>query len=385
MVALLVTHLTGTAKVNAADEFDEKSPAKLKPGQAPSYSATIPGTAVTFDMISIPGGSFLMGSPASEPGHQDDEGPQVHVRVKPFWMGKHEVTWGEYQVFMQLCNVFDQFNDAGIRQLTDENRIDAVTAPSKLYEPGFTYESGDHPRQPAVSMSQYAAKQYTKWLSLLTGNFYRLPSEAEWEYACRAGTTTAYSCGDDPQMLAAYAWFYQQAEENYVTSKVGQLKPNPWGLCNMHGNVSEWVLDQYDADHYAKFRGPLVSAEAVINWPIRLFPRVLRGGSWSNELTTDCRSARRRQSDDDTWRSNDPNTPQSPWWFASDEGQTVGFRIVRPAVPPPRVERKKYWEADIGLIRKHVDRRIDQEGRGERGIVDPQLPQAIEQLDTSQR
>jgi formylglycine-generating enzyme required for sulfatase activity len=284
---------------------------------------------------------------------------------------------------MELCNVFDRFNDQDIRQLTDENQIDAVTAPSKLYEPSFTYETGDDPRQPALSMSQYAAKQYTKWLSLLTDTFYRLPTEAEWEYACRAGTQTAYCFGDDPQQLSEYAWVYEQAEEDYVTAQVGQLKPNPWGLYNMHGNVSEWVLDQYDEEHYAKFAGQTVTAADLVNWPTKLFPRVLRGGSWSTEDPAECRSAARRPSDDDEWRSYDPNSPQSPWWFASEDGQTVGFRLIRPATSPPRAEWEKYWDADLEKIVAHVNRRIDEEGRGERGLVDAELPAAIEQLEAA--
>ena len=358
--------------------------AKESPGEEAkafdAYSATIPGSVVTFEMVPIPSGEFLIGSPPEEPGHQADEHPRVKIRVPAFWMGKHEVTWAEYQQFMELCNVFERFNDQGIRQLTEENQVDAVTAPSKLYEPSFTFETGDDPRQPALSMSQFAAKQYTKWLSLLTGQFYRLPTEAEWEYACRAGTTTAYFFGDDPASLPQYAWNYEHAEEDYVTSKVGQLKPNPWGLYDMYGNVSEWVLDQYDAEHYGKFAGRTVDASEFIDWPTKLYPRVLRGGSWSTEDAADCRSASRRQSDDEEWRSYDPNTPKSPWWFASDEGQTVGFRVVRPRVPPPRAEWPKYWEADVQQIREHVNRRIDEEGRGERGLVDPQLPQAIEKL-----
>ncbi|MGI9429114.1 MAG: formylglycine-generating enzyme family protein, partial [Bythopirellula sp.] len=112
-------------------------------------------------------------------------------------------------------------------------------------------------------------------------------------------------------------------------------------------------------------------------------PRVLRGGSWSTEDPANCRSASRRQSNDDEWRSYDPNSPQSPWWFASEEGQTVGFRILRPANPPPRAEWEKYWEADVPKIQAHVDRRIDKEGRGERGIVDPELPAAMERLETA--
>ncbi|MGI9429237.1 MAG: family 16 glycoside hydrolase, partial [Bythopirellula sp.] len=150
---------------------------------AEPYTATIPGTEVTFDMVPIPAGEFQIGSPEDEEGRNDDEGPQVQVRVGAFWMGKHEVTWAEYQRFMELHNIFDKFNDLGIRTVNDDNIVDAVTAPSKLYEPSFTFSTGDAPDQPAVSMTQFAAKQYTKWLSLTTGEFYRLPTEAEWEYA----------------------------------------------------------------------------------------------------------------------------------------------------------------------------------------------------------
>lgn len=345
-----------------------------------SYTLAIPGTEVEFSMVAIPGGVFAMGSPEGEAGRQNDEGPQIQVVVRPFWMGKYEVTWAEYHEFMRLHQVFEKFDDRGIRRVTEDNRVDAVTAPSKLYEPTFTYESGDDPQQPAVSMTQYAAKQYTKWLSLLTGEFYRLPTEAEWEYACRAGATTAYSFGNDPAKLPEHGWYYENSEESYMTSKVGKRKPNAWGLYDMHGNAAEWTLDQYTAGHYQRFAGRTVASDELLNWPAKLYPRVIRGGSWYSEKASDCRSAARLKSNDDQWRSYDPNTPKSPWWFASDEGQTVGFRLVRPTDTPPSDTRNKYWDADAESIQRHVDRRIDKEGRGKRGLVDAELPAASREL-----
>ncbi len=373
------------AKETPADSpgFVQERPAEdpfvaTEAGYMVPYTQTIPGTDVTFEMVPIAGGTFLMGSPAGEAERREDEGPQVEIEVPPMWIGKYEVTWSEYKQYMKLCSVFDKFNDQGVRQILDENKIDAITAPSKLYEPGFTFSAGDGPRQPAVSMSQYSAKQYTKWLSLLTTTFYRLPTEAEWEYACRAGTTTAYHFGDDPANLDDYAWHYENADDE--THPVGEKKPNAWGLYDMHGNASEWVLDSHGANWYQKIKnekGPTAAGAALCETD-KLFPRVLRGGSWYLD-PPDCRSAMRRQSDDKGWRSYDPNTPKSPWWFASDESQDVGFRIVRPLKSVPRESREKYWETTVESILRVVDLRIDNEGRGERGIVDPSLPDAIKQ------
>ena len=148
------------------------------------YTATIPGTAVTFEMIPIPGGEFLLGSPDSEPGRKPDEGPQVRVKTRPFWMQKNELRWAEYQEFMDLYQIFKKFEDGKIRLVTEANAIDVITAPTALYDPEFTFEFGDEPELPAVSMTLYAARQYTKWLSAVTGPL-RRQSVRQWPCRCR--------------------------------------------------------------------------------------------------------------------------------------------------------------------------------------------------------
>ncbi len=343
------------------------------------YMETIPGTEVGFRMIPVPGGSFRCGSPEGEEGRTADEEPAFEVTVPPFWMGEHEVTWAEYKRYMAACDLFIAMRSAKIRPIDDANLADAVTAPSNLYDPTTTFTNGEEPNLPAVTMTQFAARQYTKWLSGLTGRFYRLPAESEWEYACRAGSDTPFSCGtaDD---LGTIAWFADNADD--TTHPVGEKKPNAFGLHDMHGNAAEWVIDELIAGGYAKPAAlpQPVAAAAAIQWPERLYPRVLRGGAYYDEAT-ECRSAARRGSrdaggtpDDPDWKDVDPNFPKSPWWYTEEPALGVGMRIVRPFVEPADVaERRRWWEADIESIKNDVASRLE-EGRGARGIVDPALP-----------
>jgi formylglycine-generating enzyme required for sulfatase activity len=339
------------------------------------YDATIPGTNVKFTMVPIPGGKFRMGSPNSKPNRKNDEGPQFEVIVSPFWMSKYELTWAEYKRFMDLNRQFKQLQRKGIRQVTGENEIDAVTAPSQLYDPAISFSEGEGNEQPAATVTQFSAMQYSKWLSLLTETFYRLPSEAEWEYACRAGTTTAYYFGDDPALLKQHAWYEQNAGEE--RHPVGKLQPNPWGLHDMHGNVSEWVLDAYANDAYANRTGrKAVKAEQIIQRSDQIYPRVVRGGSF--ESTDDqCRSAARLASNKD-WQAGDPNYPRSPWWYTDSPATGVGCRLIRPLVEPDsREEMEKFWVPQDDSL-KNAKERIEDQGRGAAGIVDPQLPAAIQ-------
>lgn len=362
------------------------------------YEATIPDTTITFEMVPIPGGEFMLGSPESEAGRRSDEGPQVRVKVAPFWMGKYEITWAEYQTFMAQYNIFKKLEElrftstrleSAKEQLAElaavqeyfQNQsleVDAVTCPTPLYDSSFTYGPGEEPRQPAVTMTQFAAKQYTKWLSGITGEQYRLPSEAEWEYAARAGTTTAYSFGDDAEQISDYAWTTDNAD--YQTHEVGSLRPNAWGLFDMHGNAGEWVLDQYIADHYSTLSDGVSAADAVA-WPTQLIPRVIRGGSWLSEAE-DCRSAARQGSDDPEWTLSDPNLPTSPWWFTEEAGTGVGFRIIRPLETMSAELCKKVWDADIEQIEQDVADRL-QEGRGAQAAADSRLPAAASELKLS--
>jgi formylglycine-generating enzyme len=359
---------------------------KDKPASGPSvavdgqfmipYTVVIPGTEVSFEMIPIPGGKVKLGSPDSEEGRSDDEGPQVEVEIAPFWMAKTEVTWNEYKVFMALYSVFKKLQTDGIRKITDENQVDAITAPTPLYEPSHTFEFGDDPQQPAITMTQYAAKQYSKWLSGMLGTQYRIPTEAEWEYAARAGKETAYCFGDSPDQLNDYACF----EDNNPggPAKVASKKPNAFGLYDMHGNVWEWTIDAYTEAGFEALAGKdSLTSMSAIQWSTEAFPRCVRGGGWQDPADR-LRSAARLGSNDEDWKDQDPNVPLSPWWFTSDPARMVGMRLVRSVKPLSSEELKKFWEIDHADIEFDVKNRID-EGRAAIGLPVPELSENISQ------
>jgi formylglycine-generating enzyme required for sulfatase activity len=307
----------------------------LTPGMDP-YTETIPGTMVQFEMVPLPGGEFPMGSPPTEPGHQPDEAPVYQARIEPFWMGRHEVTWNEYELFMYPLEERRTRTAMGYDTTLDE-RSDAVTRPTAPYvEMSFGMGKDGYP---AISMTQHAANKYCQWLSAKTGHFYRLPTEAEWEYACRAGTTTAYSFGEDSSQLGEFAWYADNSDFKY--QKVGTKKPNPWGLHDMHGNVAEWTLDQYDPDYYQLFAGTV--ADNPWNRAVSAYPHAVRGGSWDDDPER-LRSAARRASHPD-WKMQDPQLPKSVWYHT--DAQFLGLRIVRPLRVPPPEELFKYWNNGV--------------------------------------
>jgi formylglycine-generating enzyme required for sulfatase activity len=245
--------------------METPAPAKMEP-----YSVTIPGTDVKYDMVPIPAGEFVMGSPASEKGHKDDEAPQHKVKIEAFWMEKCEVTWNEFELFMYPDEEKKSRATKGGSNPETDKVSDAVAHPTQPYvEMSFGMGKDGFP---AISMTQHAAIKYCEWLSAKTGQFYRLPTEAEWEYACRAGTTTAYSFGDDASKLGDYAWYAKNSSGKY--QKIGLKKPNPWGLFDMYGNVCEWCLDQYDPAFYKA--SPAASPWNKATTP---YPHVARRGA----------------------------------------------------------------------------------------------------------
>lgn len=288
------------------------------------YQVTIPNTTVSYGMVPIAEGEFQMGSPDSDPKAKPDEKPQHKVRVDAFWMQAHEVTWDEYRLFM-----FE--NQAGESTHKDA-AVDAVSRPTRPYvEMSFGMGINGYP---AISMTQHAASKYAEWLSAKTGEFYRLPTEAEWEYACRAGAATPYYFGADASQLGEYAWYSANSKGKY--QKVATRKANAWGLYDMLGNVMEWTLDGYAPYQAGTQQNPWVK-------PTGPYPHAVRGGSW-NDPPGMLRCAARVASDP-SWKQQDPQLPKSIWYMT--DAQWLGFRLVRPAKIPSAEQMYTYWNSGV--------------------------------------
>ncbi|MBD2176777.1 formylglycine-generating enzyme family protein [Pseudanabaena sp. FACHB-1998] len=227
------------------------------------------GNGIVIEMVRIPSGKFMLGSPVNELGRRDNESPLVEVQVRAFYMAKFAVTQEQWFAIMGS-------NSANFRE--------SLQAPME-------------------NISWLEAQDFCQKLAARSphAHAYRLPSEAEWEYACRAGTNTTYHFGDSPAQLSDYAWFVDNA--NKRSQPVGQKVPNPWGLYEMHGGVWEWCEDVWhDNFNSAPADGtPWLEGNSG--------RRVRKGGSWSNEARL-CRSASRE------------------WHWQSDRYKDIGFRVV---------------------------------------------------------
>lgn len=295
-----------------------------------SYQNTIPKTGEKYEMVPIPGGEFTMGSPDSEEDREQDEGPQHRVRVDPFWMGKFEVSWDMYEPFM-ITAVARNKDGSPFEIADDAAPVDVVSSPTAPYvQMSFGMGVDGYP---AISMTQHAALKFCQWLSAQTGHFYRLPTEAEWEFACRAGTTGPFSVSEEE--IEAHAVVDPDAARSGY-EKIGTRKPNPFGLYDMHGNVMEWVLDGYEEDSYSERTGVTENPLVI---PTSLYPRVVRGGSWYDPPDM-ARSARRFYSEE-WWKERDPQLPKSIWYHT--DADFVGFRLVRPLKTPDAERMEFLW------------------------------------------
>jgi sulfatase modifying factor 1 len=308
----------------------EKFAAATKVEKFENFNEKIPGTTVSFEMVAIPEGTFNMGSPESEPLRKPDEGPVRKVKLSKFWMGKTEVSWNEYLAFFQATG--SQGRTEG--QVIVKKNVDAVTGPTPPW--GAPDQSWGKGFRPAITMSWQAANTYCQWLSKVTGKKYRLPTEAEWEYACRGNTGTPYFFKGDPKKftskgilkkifgpdttnIASYIVYTVNSFSR--TKDPASVKENPFGLKNMAGNVAEFCSDFYSPNAYNSGGGETVNPKG----PESGQEHVIRGGSFKSDAK-DVRSASRDFTKTQSWLVTDPQMPKSVWWYSDCIDN--GFRVV---------------------------------------------------------
>jgi formylglycine-generating enzyme required for sulfatase activity len=279
-----------------------------------SYNQSIPGTSVKFSLTAIPAGKFQMGSKSMMA--DNDESPVKEVEVSPFWMGTKEVSFAEWDLY---------FKD---NQLPQSKTIDGVTRATPQYT-DLTWGMGRDANHPTNSMSHTAAVMYCKWLYSKTGFFFRLPTEAEWEYACKAN---APAISIDANVLGEHGYFKDNSESKF--HHTGEKKPNAFGLYDMLGNLSEWTIDQYDPAYLTK-----IEIKDPMNLPVSKYPKTVKGGSYMDKAT-ELRCSNRIASSPD-WNQRDPQIPKSKWWLT--DGMFVGIRVVRPLKQPSKEEIEKFY------------------------------------------
>lgn len=296
------------------------------------FKEKIPGTTISFVMKAIPGGTFKIGSPENEQSRKPDEGPQKEVKISPFFMSETEVTWDEYLAFYVATATEGRTTDTeGLRKT---GNVDAISGPTPPYgQPDQNWGLGN---RPAITMTYHSAETYVKWLSKVTGKNYRLPTEAEWEYAARGGKTTPFFFDGNPKDFAEKGFFgkmfgksndeinkfviYDKNSQN-KSAEPEKVNANPFGLKNMLGNVAEYCSDWYSSDAYTKLSNGAVNPRG----PESGEEHVIRGGHFRSEIGN-VRCASRDFTQTEAWLKTDPQMPKSIWWLS--DCNYIGFRIV---------------------------------------------------------
>ena len=309
-----------------------KSPAHITSFE--DYTEKIPGTPISFNMVAIPGGTFKMGSPKKEPFHQPDEAPVHDVTLSPFFMAEVETTWDQFWAFYaETMSEGRTPPETTYARNLEAMDVDGISGPTPPF--GFPDQGWGGKDRPAITMTHYAAETFCLWLSKKTGKKYRLPTEAEWEYAARGNTETPYFFPGNPKDFSEHGFWrrFFPAKSDNITSYViyeknsfnrshepDLVEPNPFGLKNMLGNVMEYTADKYDPNAYEK------RADGVIDPLVTEGDEwVVRGGNYASDAS-EVRSATRSHTHHDEWMKTDPQQPKSIWWYSDFKG--VGFRVV---------------------------------------------------------
>jgi formylglycine-generating enzyme required for sulfatase activity len=290
---------------SAADKQPEKK-----------YTETVAvkdGSKLSLDMVLIPGGTFTMGSPAGEAERHENEGPQRQVQVKPFYLCTTETTIEMFLAYYQETGSAKKDFLEAEKKEEPKPGVNAITGPTPVYG---DMTMGYSKKHPAIGGTWHNAATFCRWLSMKTGKNYRLPTEAEWEYAARAGSDKTFGVSDAADGLGDYAWFTDNAEME--PHAVATKKPNAWGLYDMQGNVREWVQDFYSPTGYA------LDVKANPAGPAEGKVHVARGGFYDSPAA-ELRPAA-RAFEEDWWRMNDPQIPKSKWWLPQID--SIGFRVA---------------------------------------------------------
>lgn len=336
MIAIVLLLLTTPHRIHAQSE-----------SEFTEHTVEIPDSDQAIEMVPVPGGTFEMG-PINGSTHE--------VTVDPFWMAKYEITWNEYNLFRNeviediRAKIYKELygvdiesdalssptlSEEALNMLRDNNvPADIISLPSPPYV-DMSFGMGTD-GFPAAGMTQYAAYMFTKWLTVKTGEFYRLPTEAEWEYACRAANSGEYERITNESELGQRAWYKGNSDRKY--HQPGQKEPNALGIHDMLGNVAEWTFDQYHEDYVSQLEGE--PADNPFFKPTELYPRTARGGSWMDEA--EAASCLQRRGSNPQWKMRDPQLPKSMWWLTN--ASFLGFRVVKPVDQPESVdEMEEYW------------------------------------------
>ena len=307
---------------------------------------------IRLPMRPIPAGTLRF---ASEHPSALQGGGDVTIKIPEFWIAQYEISWQQYAVFVGLDQALSDLQESSGKSSRDFDAPDAVTAPSLIYDPQGRLRYADSDSVSAGSMTQYAARQFTKWLSLRTGRQYRLATEAEWTYACVAAGTTVTLAQQPSAPTEAEA--ATNLEQQDGPQQGGRNRPNAWGLYDMCGNVAEYVLDADGKDLFSRLKpGEYSIWETVGKSKERYTDLACGGNCWSQPA--DCTARSRIVVDIDYW-TQEANLPLSPTWLASPEKDSaIGFRIVRSFSPLDETRMQQCWNVDNEELRDAVEDRV---------------------------